>query len=61
VCLDDFEQYLSRHDQFHRGEEDLSECLLPLARVLGIRKTDLAHRWRSFSFVFNVQIVYRWT
>jgi hypothetical protein len=61
VRLDDFEQCLPGHHQLHLGEEDFPAGLLPLARVLGIRKTDLAHRWRSFTFVINVQIVYRWT
>ncbi|MNV68963.1 hypothetical protein D3C71_1618410 [compost metagenome] len=49
VRLDDFEQCPPGHHQFHLGKEDLPTCLLPLACLLGIRKTDLAHRWRSFS------------
>ena len=44
VQFDDFEQCLPGHHQFHLRKEDPSSRLLPLARTLGIRKTDLAHR-----------------
>ncbi|MNV96796.1 hypothetical protein D3C71_1918390 [compost metagenome] len=47
--FDDFEQRLPGHHQFHLGKEDFAPGLLPLARLLRIRKTDLAHRSCSFA------------
>jgi hypothetical protein len=44
VGLNQLEQRLPRHNQLHLLQEDLPAGLLPLACVLRIRETDLAHR-----------------